>query len=306
MQDGVIGRGQLLDLGLTPAQAPQHWERSLADPASRCLRDLHRAGRSGGPRVGRSSVRGVGAVASHRTALWLAGMFDQLTDPIHVSVPANRRVQSQPGIRIHLSRRLESDPGLLVHPSSNVPRQRVEVALLEHCQRESAEQAAHLVLSGIQRRLTTASRLRSALDAMARHRWRRLIHDVLDETAKGVASPLELSYRRMVELPHRLPDGVRNLHERVPSGASIYRDIRYLQWRVIVELDGREAHPADQAFRDLRRDNLAVVGGDATMRYGWRDVVGNPCAVASQVGQVLTTQGWRGRLNPCSAACTAF
>ena len=48
---------------------------------------------------------------------------------------------------------------------------------------------------------------------MARHRWRRLILDVLDETAEGVASPLELRYRRMVELPHRLPDGVRNLHE---------------------------------------------------------------------------------------------
>jgi very-short-patch-repair endonuclease len=71
----------------------------------------------------------------------------------------------------------------------------------------------------------------------------------------------------------------------------MYRDVRYPQWKTIVELDGREAHPPDEKFRDLRRDNRAAIAGDASLRYGWRDVAGDPCAVAAQVALLLTNRG---------------
>jgi hypothetical protein len=155
----------------------------------------------------------------------------------------------------------------------------------------------------IQRRLTTAGRIRSALRARPRHRSRGLLTELLAETEDGIASPLELRYRRFVEGAHRLPNGVRNARETAPGGGSWYRDVRYARWGVIVELDGREAHAADEKFRDLRRDNLAAIGGETVLRYGWRDVVGRPCEVAAQAAAVLTMRGWTGRPAACGPEC---
>jgi hypothetical protein len=159
------------------------------------------------------------------------------------------------------------------------------------------------VLSAIQRRLTTADRIRCVLDTRPRHRWRRLIIDMLSEARDGVASALELRYQRNVERRHGLPGGVRNRREQVPGSASTYRDVRYPQWTTIIELDGREAHPLDEKFRDYRRDNRATIAGDASLRYGWRDVAGDPCAVAAQVAVLLIARGWGGSPQPCGTAC---
>ena len=164
--------------------------------------------------------------------------------------------------------------------------------------------AIDLVLRATQRRLTTAVRLRDALDRRRRHRWRGLLSEVLSEVAQGVASPLERHYLRDVERRHRLPSGERNRQETA-SGRHWYRDVRYPGWETVVELDGREAHPVDAAFRDLRRDNHAVVAGETVLRYGWRDVVGRPCEVAAQVAAVLALRGWPGRPVPCGAGCAA-
>ncbi len=236
---------------------------------------------------------GAGAAASHRTALWLGGLLDEASDPVHVSIPASRRVLRQPGIRIriHLSRQLDDARQTIAHPSASPPRIRLEPSILDQCEYENAGQTAHLVLSAIQRRLTTADCIRSAIGARPRLRWRQLIIDILTEARDGVASALELRYRRNVERGHGLPGGVRNRREESPGRGSTYRDVRYPQWQTIVELDGREAHPPDEKFRDLRRDNRATIAGDASLRYGWRDVAGEPCAVAAQVAVLLIARG---------------
>jgi len=75
--------------------------------------------------------------------------------------------------------------------------------------------------------------------------------------------------------------------------------VRYDPFRLVVELDGRVGHEGMGRFRDMRRDNGSTVAGDATLRYGWADVVGRRCQVAGQVGSVLTARGWTGRLRRC-------
>ncbi len=72
---------------------------------------------------------------------------------------------------------------------------------------------------------------------------------------------------------------------------------------MVVELDGRAAHPITEAFRDLRRDNSLVLAGETVLRFGWVDVATRPCAVAGQVGQVLRRGGWAGRPRPCGPRC---
>ena len=304
LQDGVVSRGQLLAAGLSPSQARrnienQRWRTLLPGVYATFTGPVGAIARTWSALL----YAGTGAAASHDTALWLAGLREEAIDPVHIVIPASRRVLRQPGIRIHLSRTLADAGRAIVHPSAAPPRIRLEDALLDQCEAETAGQAAHLVLSAIQRRLTTADRIRTAIDARSRHRWRRLILEVLGETRDGAASTLELRYRRDVELRHRLPTGIRNRREAAPTGGNWYRDVRYPSWRVIVELDGREAHPAHRAFRDLRRDNWAAVGGDTALRYGWRDVAGSPCAVAEQVALVLAGHGWTGRASPCGLGC---
>lgn len=306
LQEGVVSRRQLLTAGLSPAQARTNvdngrWRGLLPGVYATFTGPVSPLAKTWSTVL----YAGPGAVASHRTALWLAKLLDEPTDLWHVSIPASRRVMPRPNLRIHLSRALQEGRQQVVHPSSTPPRVRLEPALLDQCEYENANQVTHLVLSAIQRRLTTADRIRVAIDARSRHRWRGLLIEMLSEAREGVASPLELRYRRDAELRHQLPQGARNRGETAPSGGNWYRELRYPDWQLIVELDGREAHPLDRAFRDLRRDNHAVVSGDTTLRSGWRDIAVDPCAVALQVAFVLAGRGWAGRLRPCGPECRA-
>ena len=240
------------------------------------------------------------ACASHGTALWLAGALERPPPMIHLSIPAHRRVRALAGMRIHLNRAHAQRR----HPAASPPRTRIEDAVLDSADDEpDLERVLGLVFQATQRRLTTASRLRSALARRTRHRWRALLSEVLTEVDAGIASALERRYARDVEKRHGLPRGERNQPETRPGGGRWYRDVRYPDWSTVVELDGQEAHPADQRFRDLRRDNEAVVQGEGVLRYGWRDVAGRPCEAAGQVGTVLRARGWPGQLRRCGPGC---
>ena len=302
-QRGLIGRAQLLELGLTPAQARTNvangrWQRvhpgvyatftGAVDPTALVWAALLYAG--------------AGAVACCSTALWLHRVLDRPPDVVQVSIPHSRRVDRHPGIRMHRRRPLDrARPPILT--AANPPRMRVEQAVLDVCADGTETDAVGVLLRATQRRVTTAGRIAGALSERPIQRHRTLINDILAEARAGVASPLELRYRRDVEVPHGLPAGRRNRAEPVGLGGTRYRDVEYEAWSVIVELDGREAHPADEMFRDMRRDNDAAISGRTTLRFGWRDVVGERCVVAGQVGLLLQRQGWRGPIGRCGPEC---
>ncbi len=82
-----------------------------------------------------------------------------------------------------------------------------------------------------------------------------------------------------------------------------YQDVTYQAYGVVVELDGRVAHPVELRWRDIRRDNGSAAAGQVTLRYGWADVTQRPCRVAAEVGAVLSGRGWAGRLRRCGRAC---
>ena len=133
----------------------------------------------------------------------------------------------------------------------------------------SDDRAVTIVLRACQQRFTTATRLRDRARARSRLRWRALLKDLLADVETGVLSALERRYDRDVERGHGLPRGTRNRGEG--SGATrCYRDVRYLPWGVVVELDGRAAHPEEWRERDDLRDNALVEAEDtSTLRYGW-------------------------------------
>ncbi len=301
IQDGAVSRQQMLQLGLTKGRIEAlctsgRWQRCFPG-----VYVTHSGPVSEQTRVWAAVLyAGAGALAGGRTALWLAQALAKAPSRIEVCVPAPRRVRAQRGMIVRQVRASAHRGDYVKSP----PRVRIEHALLDTAGRESeADVVMGLVLGTLQKRLTTAARVRAALATRERHRWRSLLGDLLCEFDDGVQSPLESEFLRRVEHDHGLPRGVRNQLRVEPDGRKRYRDVRYAAQLVVVELDGREAHPRSEAFRDMRRDNAVVAAGEVVLRYGWRDVKNRPCLVAAELASVLRSRGWGGHPRSCGASC---
>ena len=165
----------------------------------------------------------------------------------------------------------------------------------------TTEQVVDVVVLATSSRRTTAARRAGEARAWPRLRWRGLIDQVVSEVDDGVASPLERRWRTDVEIAHALPRGGRNVAV-VIAGRRRYRDVRYDPYGVVVELDGQTAHPAGAEFRDRERDNGAARSLELALRYGWREVSGDPCGCAAELAGLLRR---RGQPRSCGRACGA-
>jgi len=108
-----------------------------------------------------------------------------------------------------------------------------------------------------------------------------------------------------VERAHDLPRGERQVRESTEQG-TVYRDVRYRAFRVLVELDGRLGHEGfGERAADLTRDLLSAAGDQLTVRIGWHQSEFEPCATAAAIGTVLRNRGWTGTVKPCGVSCKA-
>jgi len=237
------------------------------------------------------------AVLSHQSAAELEKLVDSPAAAIHVTIPHTRRVSRRSGVVIHRSAWAVQT----THPLRLPPRTRIEDTVLDLAgQAETLDQAIGWLTKALGRGLTTRSKLRAAMTARARIRWRRSFAELLSEDMHGVLSVLEFRYVRDVERPHALPRGKRQVRSRT-GGRSLYRDVSYELYLLVIELDGQLAHPAESRWSDIRRDNAAAAGGLTTLRYGWSEITRNPCQVAAEIAAVLSQRGFQCR--PCSPVC---
>jgi very-short-patch-repair endonuclease/predicted transcriptional regulator of viral defense system len=242
---------------------------------------------------------GRGAMLSHQSAAELGHLIDRPRGALHLTVPADRRIRPVPGLVIHTSTHTEQ----VRHPSLRPPRTRIEHTVLDlAAQADTFDDALGWVTRACGRRLTTQDRLRAAMAARGRLRWRELLARVLADPVGGLHSVLELRYYRDVERAHCLPRACRQVRV-IRDRRTEYRDAFYSRYRVVVELDGRLAHRDEARWRDIRRDNAAAADGGITLRYGWSDVTAHPCRTAGELARVLVRRGWVGRPKLCSADC---
>jgi hypothetical protein len=235
---------------------------------------------------------------SFKSAAEVDRLTDEIGELIHVTVPATRRVGIAEGVVVHYSSRALQAR----HPSLTPPRTRVDETILDLVgTAPTLDQAVGVVTRGLGRRLTTPSKLRAAMEQRGRMRWRRELTELLSADMPGVLSVLEYRYHRDVERAHGLPRGDRQAPSQ-QDDQRVYRDVEYKAFRLISELDGRLAHPAESRWKDVARDNAAVLAGLTTMRFSWLDVTTNPCHVALQVATVLSQRGYA-EFRPCSACC---
>jgi hypothetical protein len=241
---------------------------------------------------------GEGAALSHRSAAELWKLTDEPSESVHVTVPASRRVCRPEGVVVHISGRAAR----AVHPVLAPPRTRVEETILDLVDGAgTVDEVIGWVTRGLGRRLTVQEKLRAALAQRSRIRWRAALTQFLSADMAGVLSVLEYRYFHNVEQPHGLPARKRQVWFR-QGRRSGYRDNLYERYGLVVELDGQIAHPAEEKWKDVRRDNIAVSWGLTTLRFGWRDVTLKPCETAAQVAAVLARRGYTG-FHGCSPDC---
>lgn len=292
-QAGAVSRAQVIAQGITDDTIAAHlaarrWQRiypgvlvTFTGPLSRtsCLWSalLH---------------CGLPAVLSHDTAGELWGLRNQ-ADTIHVTVQRPRAPRPAPGLIVHRTRRQ-------LDGASDPPRTTPERTLLDLAQgADTADTAIALVGRAFQRGIINVRKLRAELERLPFQRWRGVFVDAVSDAETGAHSALEIRYARDVERRHGLPTGQRQR----PIGHQ-FQDVHYKDFCTTVELDGRLGHSAPvDVWRDMDRDNHSVLRGEQTLRFGWSDVAGRPCAVAAQVTLVLRRNGWTGAARACGRRC---
>lgn len=248
---------------------------------------------------------GPDAALTADTALRRHGLQGDWQDsPVHLAVPQNRRIERRSGIR--LTRHQDLSSWLVEGREPYIVR--LEIAVLTAAARRlDPDRRAAIVLDACRQRRTTPDRLLAELNRLPRLRGRKLLIPVLSDAADGVQSFLEQVYLTRVERAHGLPTGTRQA--RATSGPTgglpvEYRDVEYVPYGMIIELDGRAGHAdATSTWRDMHRDNAATLQGKTTLGFGYQ-LVTDPCATAGQVAAALALRGWTGTPTPCSPTCS--
>jgi hypothetical protein len=297
-QDGVLGRTQGTQFGLSAYSMrhrvrAQDWQRIQRGVYATFSGQVTREAKLWGALL----RAGPDAVLSHQTAAELYGLLKQPSWMIHLTIPAGRnptRHSRIPGVVVHRSRIIDATR----HPALTPPRTRVEDTVLDLIEvSKSAQDAYDLICRAVGGRLTTAPRIREALDNRSRFRYRQRTESDLGDAGQGALSNLERWYLRGVERRHQLPVATRQARIGV-GGRNIYLDNLYEDYLVCVELDGKAAHPEAEQWADKRRDrrNLAVEK-IVTMRFGHVDLRTEQaqCITAAEVAEVLRDRGpWAG------------
>lgn len=302
-QSGVVSRQQLMAWGWT-SQEIQGQIRA------RRWRRLHRGvyWTATGPPSRDASLWaallacGEGAVLYGRTAAELWG-FGPVGAAIFVAIPVTSRMRRLVGVRVRLVSGLETR----THRRFDPPRTTVEDTVLDLVEESDDDtEAVGWLTRALQNRKTTPPQLLACSLRRTRLRRRALVEATCGYARDGATTPLEIGWVRRVERPHGLPRARRQARG-TEDGRLVLRDVAYEEYGLYVELDGRLGHEtAGDAFRDMHRDNAAVLSGRATLRFGWTAVMSRSCVAAGQVARALRARGWTGLLRECGPDCTAL
>ncbi|HEX7738372.1 MAG TPA: hypothetical protein VF426_01850 [Marmoricola sp.] len=292
VQDGVVSRRQLLDLGGADADTRRMLRR-------RELVRIHPGvfvNHTGRPT--RSQREHAAVLACWPAALGFESALG-LPAPggvIRVVIPLKRTAVPLPGIQAqglaHFAERVDQ--------IASPPRVRVADAAVDAAAERDEADAFSLLSEVLWSRRTTIPSLRKVVDSRPRLRHRAMLSQLLNDLETGSCSVLERGYLHLVERPHGLPRMDRQAKD-VLNGRTVYRDGEYAAYNLIVELDGLAHHSSAAArARDSVRDLETLATTDeATVRLTYRQVFDEPCRTARLIAQILQRRGWQASPRRC-------
>ncbi len=279
-QRGVVHRNQLLALGLhRSAIARRVASGRLHVVLPRVLAVGHVALPVGGRELAAMLWRGPTSVLSHSTAAWILGL-GPASATVHVSSSAGGTA-SRIGVRTHRPRRLdpvdvELRDGFRV---TAAPR-----TLLDLADCETQQDFEHRVAEARYRRLVSDEELRDVATRHPHRRGAKALTDVLDAEREPAftRSRAERAFRNVLKRAG-LQFPRTNAHV---IGFEV--DAFWADERLVVEIDGYEAHRGRQAFeRDRRKAAALEAAGYRVLRVSWRQIKDQPEMVAAVVAAAL-------------------
>jgi very-short-patch-repair endonuclease len=219
---------------------------------------------------------GDGAMVSHRTAGALWGILPPAKE-IHVTVPS-RSGKSREGIRIH---RPKTPPKRTTR--HGVPTTTLDQTLLDLARTEPPDTLERALNEARAQGLTTNRRLLSLAESSATKPGAKNLRAVLHGNDTGFTrSRAERELHRLID-GAGLPRPERNVHVEGRERDAVWR-----KQRLVVEVDGYASHGTREAFeRDRERDAELAARGWRVVRVTWRQLTGEPTAVAARLGAAL-------------------
>ncbi|MDQ6523066.1 hypothetical protein RB608_05615 [Nocardioides sp. LHD-245] len=304
VQAGVVARRQALAGGLTRHDVDRMLRRRAWSTVHPCVYVDHTGALTWQQRAWSAvlacwpaALEGRSAIRAHEGP----GRSGAENRPIEVIVARERRIRPPSGVVVHRSAQFDTAAQWNLSP----PRLRYDDAVLRVADGTARELDAIATLAdACGARRTTAARLRERLDQLPRLHRRAWLARILDDVAQGTCSVLEHGYLTLVERPHGLPRGERQVAALGGDHRALLRDIVYRDrrrtWTQIVELDGRLGHDGTGGRdKDLERDLDAALDREHTVRLGYGQVFERGCATAVKVARLLQVRGWPGAGHPC-------
>lgn len=182
-QAGIVSRRQALEAGLTPGVIVSRikygrWQQIYRGVYATYTGPLSREARLWAAVL----YAGKGARLSHQTAAELHGLADAPASPIHLTVPASRRVRQAEGLRIHVC-------ALVCEQSAFrrgiLPHTPIETTILDLVDAaRGSDEALRWVTRAHQRGLTSTERLLAAMGGRKKLRWRHPLAELVADLAR--------------------------------------------------------------------------------------------------------------------------
>lgn len=235
-----------------------------------------------------------GAVASHRTALWLHGVRTLgRPEQIELSAPNGCREQRE-GVLIHQHRDL---PPADTTVAAGIPVTTCARGIIDLAGTVGPVERLEMMDEAIYAEATTRSQLlhRARACRSGRAGVSQLIRALDRHGARRFRSWLEAEAARQWRAAG-LPEPSWNVVVRDTRGRIGEVDALFPGGVVVVELDGLRFHSSQaQRRRDRARDRRLVLSGRVVLRFDWEDIVRRPHAVVDEIREALVAHPgpWR-------------
>lgn len=277
-QHGVVGRGQMLDLGLSPQGIKHRITRGRLHPV---FRGVYAVGCSELTGEGRwtAALRacGAGALLSHSSAACLFRIADQ-GPLIEISIAPPRTVK-RPGILVHRRKLIPTEEVRIWRGILTTSPLRTLVDLAPRLARGDLEAA---IDRADQRALADPEQLRAGLERMAAGPGVAKLRATLDRhTLVLTESELERRFLPIARRAGLAPP----LTQQAVDGYRV--DFYWPRLGLVVETDGLRYHrTAAQQSRDSRRDQVHTGSGLTPLRFSHSQIVHDAEAVEKTLCEV--------------------